>query len=323
MVFLRSLRSVFALATLVAGITACNANRIANALPETAVPLVTRERMLQTLVVDDRSAQSIANLVEYKGRPAIYYGPAYGAPANRQSSGNPKNLTYYGGPVIVREAAYDLYINCPDGSCWGDPGSLSARLGTSQYIHVADQYMKPRMVSTNGRYTYAGGIYVPFKTKTLTEGHLLAMLHDAASQYGTGLTKIYHVFANKDTGLCTDINPTCKVDYCGYHSSVKFKDIGLVIYSVEAYPRTGCFVPNGKLNDSVDSTLVHEIFETITDPLVGVKNGWYNENTDPTGSSYGEIADYCTSYGYPSIGRPRTQVQTVWSNALQKCTFQP
>ncbi len=304
----------------------------AGALPSGTQPLAapaSRERMLGTLAVRAGTVRSISGLVLFSAPAAIYYGP--GRPtvrtAGRPSAKNPKDLSYEGGPVLVRSTTYDLYVNCPDGSCWGDPGDFSARLGDSSYIHVADQYMKPKVVTADGRYTYAGGLYVPFSGKKITEADLQSMLHDAAAEYGGGLNHLYHVFVRKDTGLCTAENPTCKVDYCGYHSSIAFKDIGLVVYSVEPYQAASCLSPNKKLRDSTDSTLLHEIFEAITDPLVNDPNkgGWYNYHVNPeTGSDYGEIADICDGdYGHPDIGPPSEQVQKVWSNARQSCTFEP
>jgi hypothetical protein len=53
---------------------------------------------------------------------------------------------------------------------------------------------------------------------------------------------------------------------------------------------------------------IHEIVETITDPLAGWKDP-YNH----------EIADKCPSADYTQLGTKTFWIPTVWSNADQRC----
>lgn len=321
------------------GLAACATSR--GALPpsgassQPASPaLATRqpERILGRLSLERSQVPQVLRHLVSLGRPSVYYGPGRGSsPLSahakslvRPLAGNPRDLTYYGGEVVRSAVAYDIYVNCLDGSCWGDPGSLSERLGNSTYIHLVDQYMRPTPIDTNGRYTYGGGFSVQYSTsKRLTTQDLLNIVYSVAREQGTGLDRIYHVFMQKDVGLCTRINPSCRIDYCGFHTSARFDDIGLVLYSVEPHPIRGCL--NRDLRESIDATLVHEIFETITDPLVNNETlGWYNKNKKPgTMSDYGEIADYCRGFYPIDLGDTgfTEYVQKVWSNDQQACSF--
>jgi hypothetical protein len=327
-----SFRRVFSLALTVA-VAGCGGGSGAQAVsPNAPVDAAsarhtTAERMLGTLHVDPRNSDAAAAHVAYAAAPRYYYGPNRHRANAAAPAANRKNLTYEGGPVVERETAIDIYVNCPDGSCWGDPGDLSVRLGESSYIHVADQYMKPKVVTDDGRYTYTGGLSVEFPKKTMMQKDLFAMLHSSAREMGGGLGKLYHVFLKSDSKLC-EKGPECTIDYCAFHSTVVFNDVGPVNYSVEPYQKGSCLMPNGKFRDSTDSTLLHEIFEAVTDPMVNLgKLGWYNSNTIPgTEEDYGEVADYCDApggVGYPDLGDYREQVQKIWSNARERCTFLP
>ncbi len=324
-----------ALALLASGATALAGCALSHgaALPAsgpTSARVAAPEPLLGTLSLPRSAAAAIRSDIAVVGTPRFYYGPwrnnvaqpVRGATVH-PNAGNPLDLTYHGGYVVHRSVAYDIYINCP-ASCWGEPGSLSARLGDSAYIHVIDQYMRPDGNTANNRYTFGGGYRFNYDvSKPLTTQDIGAIIHAVAKHKGSGLERMYHVFVPKDVGLCTHVNPTCAVDFCGFHNSMKFNDIGWVVYSVEPFPGPGCFDQN--LRDSVDTTLLHEIFETITDPFVNtIGLGWYNENKKPgTNADYGEIADYCDGVYDIDLGGVVERLQKIWSNSRQSCTFDP
>lgn len=104
-------------------------------------------------------------------------------------------------------------------------------------------------------------------------------MHAVASKEGSGYGHIYHVFLppgqdecfSHPSKVCYSPDDPKTFVFCAYHSSVQFKDIGHVLYSVEPFQDVpGCSVrpgtPNGQLADSTNNSLSHELFETISDP---------------------------------------------------------
>jgi hypothetical protein len=253
----------------------------------------------------------------------------------------PADLTYQGGSVVRRMVSHPVYVDktgqC-SGSCWGDPHGFLQNLGRSDFIHIADPYVG---ASGSDRYTVVDGV----KSKT-PGGHLLidsdiqALVHAVAKKAGqTGYGHEYHVFLTKGTDECFDATHTVCYSpdnlpsfyFCAYHSSVDFKDIGPVLYSVEPYQDVlGCQVssavaPNGVLEDSTNSVLSHELFETITDPD---GTGWLNTTSN---ALYGdEIGDECSfdtatafSPSLWSVGNRIYATQPEYVMSQHACTTAP
>ncbi len=228
------------------------------------------------------------------------------------------DLSYYGGPTVRSESAYDLYVNCSSFSgCWGAPGTFLSNLASTQFIHLLDQYTGS---NANNRYTYAGGIAESYNTSgTLQDQDIYNIVYAAASQHGTGYGHIYHVFLASGVQQCSQSAGGCYAQqYCAYHGAVDFSDIGHTLYSVEPYQGiNGCMSPNGKLADSTNSTLSHEYYEAITDPDVQTNVAWYN-------NTYGEIGDICSnSTGYTTVGGVKFDIQKEYSNRYHACSFSP
>lgn len=215
-----------------------------------------------------------------------------------------------------------------------------ANLGASNFIHLLDQYAGS---TANGRYTVGTPVSVAFSplfSNTLSQGDILGIVHAAAKalpgQVGYG--HIYHVFLPQGYDTCFDPfpfgggcyspdNPSTFV-FCGYHESVTFSDIGHVIYSVEPFqgPISGkpnCAIPfatpNGQLIDSTATTLLHEIFEAVSDP-------------DPsTGFTVArgpqrlqEIGDVCGGvFGATALNGHNYETQLIYSNSAHACTNGP
>ena len=188
-----------------------------------------------------------------------------------------------------------------NGSCWGDPEGFLRDLGLSEFIHITDQYVG---ASGSNRYTVVPGV----KSKTpsgklLIDADIVKLVHTVASKTDqTGYGHEYHVFLTPGTDECFDSTHTVCYSpdnpatffFCAYHGSVDFSDIGHVLYSVEPYQNVmGCsdtgLTPNGSLEDSTDSVLSHELFETITDP-----DGTAWVNITDNGMFGEEIADECS-----------------------------
>jgi hypothetical protein len=256
------------------------------------------------------------------------------------------DVTYQGGALVDSAEFHALYMlpngDCIISVCWGDPEGFLGDLGKSNFIHLADQYVG---LNASNRYTVgfrAKVTYTPPKAP-LTDADIEEVVHLVASATGaTGYGHIYHVFLPPGQDVCfTSAETDCyspdipsAFDFCGYHSSVTFTDIGHVLYTVQPYQNVGgCQVkpgsPNGPLIDSTDNVLNHESFETITDPDI---TAWINSTSI---AMYGdEVADECefvtfvgeTGYFDPpsfAIYAHKYAVQSIYSNSVHACGTAP
>jgi hypothetical protein len=264
----------------------------------------------------------------------------------------PADLTFLGGAVVPVAESHAIYLlpngKCPIASCWGNPEGFLRDLAVSQFIHIADQYTG---LGANNRYTVGKNAMIPYpptpKTAPLTDADIQGFVHAVASKLGTGYGHIYHVFLppgqdecfTATDGVCYSPDVQKTFVFCGYHSSVDFKTIGHVLYTVEPFQNVpGCSVrpgtPNGQLIDSTDNTLSHELIETITDPD---GTAWFNFTAVVLAMA--EIGDECsffkvvatspkTSEAFfdPSIfiiGTHRYGVQPEYANSEHACAVNP
>jgi hypothetical protein len=248
----------------------------------------------------------------------------------------PADLHYSGGPVVQAAKFHNLYTNannsCPAGNCWRNPSGFLANLGASSFLHLTDQYTG---LTSNNRYVNGTSFIVNGTFgHTLSLTDILAIVHAGAKAGGTGYGHIYNVFIPKGFDTCLTSTQCYSPDnlstfaFCAYHSSFSFTDIGHVIFTVEPYQAvTGCTVPqpspNGMLIDSTDSTLSHEIFETITDP--DPRSGWAAVFTSAAINIGGEVADVCVGQIYSSffINTAKYEVQLEYSNKYHACVNYP
>jgi hypothetical protein len=245
------------------------------------------------------------------------------------------------GKTITTAVSHPIYINCTAGpaACWGSPAPFLTNLGNSNMIHLVDQYTGS---TANGRYTvgaavnatmtiYPGTSGVP----TLGENDILGVVHAAAKNIGTGYGHIYHVFIPKGVDTCMDEGPCYSPDnpstfaFCGYHFTVKFADLASsVYYTVEPFQgplaaplQNFCTIPfatvNGPLIDSMATVLLHETFETITDP--DINTGYRAVNSD-----FGEVGDICEGFLFQlTLGAKAYDVQSIYSDHYQACATTP
>jgi hypothetical protein len=256
----------------------------------------------------------------------------------------PGDLSYLGGATVAAEQSHAIYVNpnsgCPAPSCWGNPEQFLKDLGSSSFIHLTDQYTG---LTSSHRYnlgTHFVANVAPVPTPAYTDNDVAAIVHAAASIAGTGYGHIYHIFLTPGTDECFDntftvcYSPDSPASwyFCAYHGSVDFADIGHVLFSVEPYQNVpGCWTevgtPNGRLVDSTNDTLSHELFETITDPD---GTGWWQYYGG--GMSGEEIGDECVfsarsgdgssaPFTY-SMGRNVYATQPEYSNSAHGCTVQ-
>jgi hypothetical protein len=260
------------------------------------------------------------------------------------------DVTYGGGQVVKSAVSHAIYLQpqtgsqCTIATCWGNPEGFLRDLGNSDFIHVVDQYVGRFEAN---RYTigpHATVTYSPRATPLL-DSDIQAAVHAVAAQMGaSGYGHIYHVFLPPGQDECFDstlsqcYSPDNPATFyiCGYHSSVDFADIGHVIYTFQPYQNVnGCQVqpgsPNGRLVDSADDNLDHELIESITDP-----DGDAWTNTSSAYYSGAEIADECQYYkdfqneyfnssDVPTflIGAHLYSVQLIYSNLQHACSSAP
>ena len=226
----------------------------------------------------------------------------------------PGDMQFHGGPTVDNMVSHAIYMQlngvCPVASCWGNPETFLSDLGKSDFIHVLDQYVG---LHGDNRYTSGGHAFVSFTPQStpFTDADMLTVVHAVATKTGlTGYGHEYHVFLPQGTDECFDStdsqcyspdNPSTFF-FCAYHGSVDFPDIGHVLYSVEPYQNVnGCSVkpgtPNGVLVDSTNSTLSHELHETISDPDL---DAWWNLLSNADNGD--EIGDECEFLKFDSSG---------------------
>ena len=156
---------------------------------------------------------------------------------------------------------------------------------------------------------------------------------------GGGLGNIYHVFLPKNVDTCFESPPgnptnTCYSPdngatffFCAYHgafTATSGNSRQTYLYTVEPYQDVGgCRnnvgnqpLPNGA-SPGVDpadpgySTLSHELFETITDPLL---NAWF------TGLDGNEIGDLCASFdNFVTVNGHHYVLQSEYSDIRHLC----
>jgi hypothetical protein len=251
----------------------------------------------------------------------------------------PDDLVYFGGPVVTDMLSHDVYLNAKGcgwvGKCWGNPERFLHDLGLSNFIHITDQYTR-----AYGHYGVGPNVYanMAMYTNTIDQNALFHLIHDAARTLGTssGYGHEFHVFLPPGTDTCFDQSSVCyspdnpsSFYFCAYHGSVKFSDIGHVLFSVEPYQNVpGCQAappnPNGQLADSTNSVLSHELIETITDPDI---SAWISDRSllssgaeigdlcEPTGNSDGQFLDPVLT-----LNGHKYELQLEYSNYYHACS---
>jgi len=299
------------------------------ALPKPITSSAFKPKIMPTIHI---SRKSIAAAMAKLTRAGAYFSPIKGGKVIRlqtKSVSAGMDLTNNGGPVVPTASVYNILVNCADESCWG--GNISAfenNLFSSDMIHILDQYE-----GQAATYTVGADVPVTYDTSNqLGDQDIINIIYNVAQQYGTGYTNVYNVFLASGVQQCSQNAGGCYLQqYCAYHGSNDYSDIGHTLYTVEPYQDvSGCQVssvsnggqsPNGSTVDSTASTLSHELSETFTDPDVAINNlAWYN-------SQGGEIGDLCApaaGVNTQQIGLNGTtyEIQGEYDNTVSDCSWQ-
>jgi hypothetical protein len=247
----------------------------------------------------------------------------------------PGHLSYFGGPTVETAESHNIYLaaaGCSTPACYGDPETFLRDLGKSEFMHITDQYVHR---SASNRYTFDGSVLIPFTVdpnKPLTDTDIQTFVHAVTSATGeAGYTHIYHVFIPPLQDECLRPGVCASNVFCAYHSSVDFTDGTHVLYTVEPFADVlGCQVrpntPNGRLTDSTNTVLSHELVETITDPD---GSAWFDITS---GGMLGEeIGDECVFlvligpnlFSDPvtiNVNDRKWALQPEYNNRAQACT---
>lgn len=301
-----------------------------------AVPAAPSQSKTPAARITHVTKASIPSVMAKLIRASAFYSPMKGQHIrpipgahlrNPDTSSAGMDLTFNGGPVQTGSNEYDILVNCNDESCWGGMiGSFQSSLfSSSMMTDILPQY------NAGGTYSFSGDYPSTYDTSnTLQDQDIYNILYSVitANSLPTGYGSEFHVFLGSGVQQCSQAAGGCYAQqYCAYHGSNDWSDIGHVLYSVEPYQDiNGCQIssgsasPNGSLVDSTASTLSHETFETITDPDVAANNiAWYNQ----TG---GEIGDLCApASGVPTgsvnLSGSTYEIQMEYNNSVSDCSY--
>ena len=103
----------------------------------------------------------------------------------------PADLSYFGGLWVKSGSSANIYYNCANQSCWGNPEGFLTDLAASKFIHVVDQYIGSK---ANNRYplSLASTVHLSGGSSSLTSTDIESMVHQAVVQVGAG--HIFHLF---------------------------------------------------------------------------------------------------------------------------------
>lgn len=315
--------STAALAILAGGLAGCSGGGASSVSPipqnAPAAPAAAQRttETVAAVTVDPSAASAVAALTSNSHAHAFpMRGVGTQSNARHAMTGGYYDLSYYGGPYLKTVASNNIYVNCGN-SCWGtSPYQFEINYGASSMIHIVDQYVG---TTANGRYTAGNSMTENYNTSgTLQDADIYNLIHTAAQSQGGGYGHIYHVFLQSGVHQCSSSAGGCyAVQYCAYHGSTDFSDVGHVVYSVEPYQGiSGCSV--GSLTNSTSSTLSHELTEAITDVDVAQNNlAWYN-------NAGGEIGDICAgNNGNVTLNGVSYYIQSEYSNKYSACRWSP
>ncbi len=197
----------------------------------------------------------------------------------------PADLSFFGGAVLLQANSLNVYYNCADSSCFGDPEQFQTDLAKSEFIHVVDQYVGSKK---DNRYPLSTTppVHINGSSTFLTSDDIVSMVTSAVSSAGPG--HIFHIFLPQGVDTCFQGNSVCyspdnlsTFGFCAYHSAttVGGADVFYTVIPYEGVPECALTPPNpnSALIDATNSALSHELFETISDP--GPGTGWVADSS--------------------------------------------
>jgi hypothetical protein len=256
----------------------------------------------------------------------------------------PADLTNFSGgtnQTLTSGNSLNVYYNCADSTCFGNPEQFQKDLAVSNFIHVVDAYVGSRAKNRYPLSTVAP-IHINNASTFLSASDIVNMVNTAVASAGTnGTDHIFHIFLPEGVDTCSDAgNTQCyspdQLDtftFCGYHATTNIGGND-VFYTVIPFNNVeGCMLappnPNSALIDSTNSVLSHELFEVITDPFPGT--AWLaNNSLAEEGNEIGDICEGAGNDSFQEIVTPFVlikgksyQTQLEYSNARHGCVLTP
>ncbi len=229
------------------------------------------------------------------------------------------NLVDHGGPVLPAANLYAIWWGPASGFPTDAQSGISSLLtgfGGSQYLQIAQQYMRGSALTTNFAKTWLDTSAPPTKasTSTITGEISKVLTANGATPDPNG---IYLVF--------TSTFPNGG-NYCAWHSAASINGVSFAqAYMPNTSGIAGCDPGNlynansySEGTRSIANVLAHEMMEAITDKLpAGSTYAWID-------SGGAEIGDKCAwQFGNKVlVGSTYWQLQEEWSNAVSGCVQQ-
>jgi len=221
------------------------------------------------------------------------------------------NMTRHGGNAMSVTNIYSIYwgSSFPTSGYADSVNGFLTGIGSSLYNSVTTQYMPtatPNSMTFKGSFSDAG---TP-PTSSPTTASILAEVYKVVTAAGKTIDPqgLYMVFTN---------NFPSKANYCAWHGagSVNRSATFTIAYQPHLGTMAGCsatyltgYTPRTNTAvDSVANVASHEIYETVTDPLL---NAWYD-------SKGAEIGDKCAWKTATTVAL--YSVQTEWDNSRTGC----
>jgi hypothetical protein len=260
-------------------------------------------------------------------------------------SSNQLPLIYQGGPVMHNPAAYVIFwlpsgYHFENGTGASDSTyeSLVTRflgdLSGSSYLSITSQYPDNSLGSPSDTVRF-GGSWIDDTPYTYAGENLSdfafpnEIMHAInVNKWPEGTNNIYFLFTAENV-----LPQLLENGICAYHSffTDPNSNQNVVWANIPDVPQSGCELststPNfDQIADSSINLVSHELFESITDPLI---SAWIDSNGN-------EIGDKCAWTFGPQVGNSTLEpnadielnghyyrVQQEWSNALNACTLSP
>ena len=273
------------------------------------------------------------------------------------------DFQYWGGPVVANAAVENVLWGAGSASPnylpevagtsgTGDINTVLSEMLTTQWARGLSEYSTPTQTIGTGSLidrraiTPSVGASGTSIDDSTIQSELIAQVSTGALAVPTANT-VYTLYFPHGTTVCdasmgSACSPVEGADnsnaFCAYHGATATTYNGMhLLYVVQPYPDafylTGCGSPGDTQLAALESTVSHELSETITDPLAALAStnspplGWYDLN-------YGEVADLCQAgmgpwtwhqdaVGYKEASGTWFDVQQVWSNSYRACVPGP
>ena len=212
----------------------------------------------------------------------------------------------FGGPIMSNPVSvYNIWYGASANSTVNTLSGFFGNLTGSAYINISSLYGSTTTINFGGntfRSAYLGN--------SLTDAQLGQIVNDAIADalVPSSNDAIYNIFTARGISEQEDAFA------CAFHSDVsglKFAWMG------SKYFDTGNGCGQGTFDENITSAASHEMFETLTDPMVneastyGPPLGWY----DGGGTNQGENGDMCNQASFrTTLGGSQYYVQAIFVN---------